>query len=49
MITDKVPKHLPQKTQKFNSHKYFHGKSGFAALCSEVVFLHILKNLLGHF
>jgi hypothetical protein len=39
----------PQKSKKFNSHKYFHGKSCFAALCSEVGFLHIQKNLLGHF
>ena len=49
MITYKIPKVLPQKTEKFNSHKYFHGKSGFAALCFKVVFLYILKNLLGHF
>jgi len=48
-LTEKVPKVLPQKTQKFNSHKYFHGKSCFAALCFKVVFLYILKNLLGHF
>jgi hypothetical protein len=48
-LTEKVPKLLPQKPQKINSHKYFHGKSGFAALCCEVVFLHIRKNLLGHF
>jgi hypothetical protein len=44
-----VPKHLSQKSKKIYSHKYFHGKSCFAALCSEVVFLHIRKNLLGHF
>jgi hypothetical protein len=49
MITEKIPKCLPQKTEKFNSHKYFHGNSHFAALCCEVVFLHIRKNLLGHF
>ena len=49
MITDKIPKVLPQKSKKFNSHKYFHGNSCFAALCCEVVFLHIQKNLLGHF
>ena len=39
----------PQKTKNFYSHKYFHGNSCFAALCCEVVFLHIQKNLLGHF
>ncbi len=39
----------PQKTKKFYSHKYFHEKSVFAALCCEVTFLHILKTLLGHF
>jgi hypothetical protein len=49
MLTEKVPKVLPKKTKKFNSHKYFHGNSCFAALCCEVTFLHIRKNLLGHF
>ncbi len=44
-----MPKQPSAKSKKFNSHKYFHGKSCFAALCSEVVFLHIRKNLLGHF
>jgi len=47
--TEKFLNNLPQKRKKFNSHKYFHGNSGFAALCCEVVFLHIQKNLLGHF
>ena len=46
---EKCLNNLPQKSKKFNSHKYFHGNSGFAALCCEVVFLHIQKNLLGHF
>ncbi len=47
--TEKFLKYCPQKRKKINSHKYFHGKSRFAALCCEVTFLHIRKNLLGHF
>ena len=47
--TENVPKQPSAKTKKINSNKYFHGNSCFAALCSEVVFLHIRKNLLGHF
>jgi len=34
---------------KVYSHKLIHVNSVFTALCSEVVFLHIQKNLLGHF
>jgi len=49
LLREKRLNNLPQKSKKFNSHKYFHGKSCFAALCCEVVFLHIQKNLLGHF
>ena len=47
--TEKFLNNCPQKSKKFYSHKYFHGNSCFAALCCEVTFLHILKNLLGHF
>ncbi len=35
--------------KKVYSHKIIRANSGFAALCSEVIFLHIRKNLLGHF
>ena len=47
MITEKIPKCLPQKTEKFNSHKYFHGNSHFAALCCEVVFFTYSEKLIG--
>ena len=35
--------------KKVYSHKIIRANLGFAALCSEVVFLHIRKNLLCHF
>ena len=35
--------------KKVYSHKLIHANSCFAALCSEVVFYYIQKNLLGHF
>ena len=45
-----MPKSFSAKPiKKVYSHKLIHVNSGFAALCCEVVFLHIRKNLLGHF
>ena len=44
-----MPKPFPQKYKKVYSNKLIHVNSVFTALCSEVVFLHIQKNLLGHF
>jgi len=49
LLTEKRLNNHPQKSKKINSNKKFHEKTCFAALCSEVVFLHIRKNLLGHF
>jgi len=46
-LTEKVPKHLPQKTKKFYSHKYFHENSVFTALCCEVGFFTYSEKLVG--
>jgi hypothetical protein len=43
MITEKMPKSFFQKYKKKFSNKKNHEKSGFAALCSEVVFCVFLK------
>jgi len=45
LLTEKRLNNHPQKSKKINSNKKFHEKTCFAALCSEVVFLHIRKNL----